>query len=153
MLLTGQSCFFYMLHFSACRILFWTERKPNLAWLSHFHMLFCVFVHQRSYWSCVNAFCFVCVSVVREGLLIEQLSLLAECVKQPDGEHRGRWHWHIATRWACCKIHSTERGIHTRSGHLHPQRHVNRWSWSSNSDIQQELVDVVSLGMIIYYSN
>lgn len=34
----------------------------------------------------------VCVSVVRDGPLIEQLSLLAKCVYQPDGEHRGRWH-------------------------------------------------------------
>lgn len=35
---------------------------------------------------------YVCVSVVRDGPLIEQLSLLAECVYQPDGEHRGQWH-------------------------------------------------------------
>lgn len=77
----------------------------------------------------------VCASVSRDGPLIEQLSLLAERVYQPDGEHRGQWHWHIATRWACCSIHCTWRRTravaHTRSWRWQPQWCVNRWSRGS----------------------
>lgn len=59
------------------------------------------------------------------------------CVYQPDGKHRGQWHWHIASRWACWRIHSAHRDTHTTGTSCW---YVNRWSEHSNGNTEKDQV-------------
>lgn len=58
--------------------------------------------------------CCLCVFVCRVCLMVPWLNSChcCLCVYQPDGEHRGQWHWHIASRWARWRIHSAHRDTH-----------------------------------------